>query len=284
MRKISLVFATCLILSACGAPGSLSGRNGGGSQPEASAQRYRGTGTVLEEKGAEPVLCLGVVMGSVPPQCGGPRIAGWDWDDVSGEESAAGTTWGDFEVTGLYDGDTLTLIEAAPPRRQDVDDDPITSACPKPPRGWERPDPDLTSEVEQLRAITAARREPDFAGAWIDYIDEPTEFTDPTDTVLNLAFTGDLDRHERDIRRDWGGPLCVAEHERTLERLHEIQAELSGRVGQELGLEVLSSSSSENRNVVELSVVVLDAATQQEIDDRYGDGTVEITAQLEPVP
>ena len=282
MRKISLLFLTSLILAACGTPGP--GDSSNGSRPEASAQKYRGTGMVLEEKGAEPVLCLGVVLDSLPPQCGGPRIAGWNWDVVSGEESAAGTTWGDFEVTGLYDGDTFTLIEAGPPRRPVVDDDPITSACPQPPTGWERPDPGLTSEANRLRAIKAARREPDFAGAWIDYIDEPTEFTDPTDTVLNLAFTDELDRHEQVIRRDWGGPLCVTKHERTLKRLHQIQGEVGGTVGRELGLEVLSSDLSENRNVVELGVVVLDAAAQDEIDDRYGEGTVEITAQLQPVP
>ena len=105
MRKISLLFLTSLILAACGAPGP-GDSSSGGSRPEPSAQKYRGTGMVLEEKGAEPVLCLGVVMESLPPQCGGPRIADWDWDAVSGEESAAGTTWGDYEVTGRYDGDT----------------------------------------------------------------------------------------------------------------------------------------------------------------------------------
>jgi hypothetical protein len=69
---------------------------------------------VLEEASADPVLCLGVVLDSLPPQCGGIPIVGWDWDAVSGEESAGGTTWGSFEVTGYYDGETFILIEAGP--------------------------------------------------------------------------------------------------------------------------------------------------------------------------
>lgn len=239
---------------------------------------------VLEEKDADPVLCLSVVMDSLPPQCGGIPVAGWDWDGVSGEESAAGTTWGDFEVTGFYDGELFTLIEAGPPRWQEAEDDPIEAACPEPAGGWERPDPDLSSEADYRKAIRASRLEPDFGGAWIDYIEEPTEFTHPQDIILNLAFTGDLERHEGEIRQSWGGPLCVVEHERTFRRIRHIQKELHDLVAQELDLDILWSDASEYRNVVEIGVVVIVVATQQEIDERYGEGTVEITAQLQPVP
>jgi hypothetical protein len=37
--------------------------------------------TVLQEGDGPPELCLGGVAESFPPQCGGPEIAGWDWED-----------------------------------------------------------------------------------------------------------------------------------------------------------------------------------------------------------
>lgn len=280
MRTMALLSLTVVMLAACGTP---EGPSDGGDRVQVSEQKYRGTGTVLEEKNVDPVLCLGVVLDSLPPQCGGTTIVGWDWDAVSGEESASGTTWGDYEVTGFYDGETITLIEAGPPRRQDSEDDSIEAGCPEPAGGWERPNPELLSEDDYQRAIKSSRREPDFGGAWVDYIDEPTEFTDPQDIILNLAFTGDLERHEEEIRRSWGGPLCVVEHEHTFQRIREIQQELHDVAAQEFDLEVLWSDASEYRNLVEIGVVVIDPATQQEIDERYGHGTVEVVAQLRPV-
>ncbi|MGH2736211.1 MAG: hypothetical protein ACRDKZ_11565 [Actinomycetota bacterium] len=276
MRTFGLLSVMVLTLAACGVPER--------SAPAGPEQKYRATGVVLDEKQGEPVLCLGVVLDSLPPQCDGLPIAGWDWDAVSDEESVSGTTWGRFEVTGLYVGETFTLLEAGPPPDPTAGEDAIRSACSEPPDGWERPDSDLVSEADRRRAIEAARDSQDFAGAWIDYIGRPTEFTDPADTILSLAFTGGLAGHEQEIRRYWGGPLCVTAHEHTLKGLRRIQEELSAEVGQELGLEVIYSDISENRNVVELGVVVIDTATQNEVNERYGEGTVEITAQLQPVP
>jgi hypothetical protein len=285
MRRIAALFLTLLLLGACGEPpASPGGSLRGSPQPSKSTQKYRTTGLVLQEENAEPMLCLGAVAESLPPQCGGPRIEGWNWDVVSGEESAAGVTWGSFEVTGLYDGDTFTLLEAGPPSESSGDDDPIKTACPEPAGGWESPNPALSSESDQINAIQAARQEPDFAGAWIDNLGEVSEFGDQSHVVLNVAFTGDLGVHEQQIRESWGGPLCLTQREHTLDRILEIQSELSGEVGRELGIEIIASDASETRSVVEISVVVIDAATQQKIDERYGEGTVEVTARLRPVP
>ncbi len=66
--------------------------------------------TVIDNgSGAE--LCLTGVAESYPPQCDGPKIAGWDWSAWTGKfEEASGTRWGDFIVTGTYDpaSDVLT--------------------------------------------------------------------------------------------------------------------------------------------------------------------------------
>ena len=83
--------------------------------------------TVLEEGDGPPELCLGGVAESYPPQCGGPEIAGWDWDALDGEESAQGTTWGMYTVEGTWDGETFGFTEAGA-----APDDP--SAPPDDPR------------------------------------------------------------------------------------------------------------------------------------------------------
>lgn len=237
---------------------------------------------MLQAKDSDPVLCLGGVLDSLPPQCGGIPLKEWDWDAVSGEESAGGATWGHFEVTGLYDGDVFTVRAAGPPRWEEEADDPIEAACPEPEAGWERPNEALLSEEDYQRAIRAARRESDFSGAWIDYIDEPTEFTDPQDIILSLAFTGDLDRHEVEAREVWGGPLCVTKFDHTYRDLRRIQNEM-GEVARGFGLEILYTDTNEYRGTVGIGVVVIDEATRAEIDERYGPGVVEIDARLQPV-
>jgi len=60
--------------------------------PPADADWLVGVGTVLDD-GDGPELCLGGVAESLPPQCGGPKVVGWDWADVEAQGSLAGTTW-----------------------------------------------------------------------------------------------------------------------------------------------------------------------------------------------
>ncbi|MGH2591791.1 MAG: hypothetical protein ACRDGW_13485, partial [Actinomycetota bacterium] len=81
-------------------------------EPPISSQLYEANTTILESRDHGPELCLGGVADSYPPQCGGVPIANWDWDLVDGEESASGTTWGNFHVVGNYDGSTFTVADA----------------------------------------------------------------------------------------------------------------------------------------------------------------------------
>jgi hypothetical protein len=46
--------------------------------------------------------------------------------------------------------------------------------------------------------------------------------------VLNVAFTGDLERHQAQLRSVWGGRLCVTRQQRTYRELLAIQRELHG--------------------------------------------------------
>jgi hypothetical protein len=101
---LPLAVAALVGIAGCG---SDSDSDAGGEGPE----RYEATATVLERPGDLPELCEGAIAESYPPQCSGKPIVGWDWDDVEGEESASGTTWGVYRVVGTWDGEQLTLTE-----------------------------------------------------------------------------------------------------------------------------------------------------------------------------
>jgi hypothetical protein len=237
--------------------------------------RYEANATVLQDGEEPPMLCLGGILLSLPPQCGTIPITNWNWDAVPGEERLSGVRWDDYHVVGTYDGHSFTLSETPGPF-EDPPPEPenlIRTPCEEPAGGWPVPDPSKTGDADRRRAIDAAEAEPDFAGAWVD----------GTPTELTLAFTGDLDRHEVEARRDWGGPLCLWEFERTFDELRRIQRDLEA-TSRELGLRLLSTSDAVYNNQVELGVVLADDDALREIEERYGPGAVVVDSALEPVP
>ena len=260
------------------------------ASPTSTQALHTGTGTVLESPEHGPELCLCGVAESFPPQCGGVPLRGWDWAEVQDEQSANGTTWGSYSVTGGYDGSTLTLTEPPTPPRSSGQDpalqDPFPTPCPVPEGGWRVVGPGPTGQEGVHDAQELAGAAPDFAGLWIDQPppgDAPETPPPPEQVVLNVAFTGDLERHEAELRRVWAGPLCVSELPRPYSELTRIQDELvSGGVAEQLGLQPLGSGSDQVRSVVQLLVVSATPEQQAAIEERYGDA-VELTPGLQPV-
>ncbi len=87
----------------------------GGFVPPAAPGSVMGQGTVLQAGEALPRFCLGGVQESYPPQCTGPELLGWDWDQVQQSERASGVTWGTFAVTGTWNGIRFTPTTAPIP-------------------------------------------------------------------------------------------------------------------------------------------------------------------------
>jgi hypothetical protein len=252
-------------------------------------QRYEVAATVLESAEHGPQLC-GAVEDSLPPQCGGPDIVGWDWETVEAE-SVSGTTWGEYVLVGTWDGERFTLTEPAVvddgSRAPDPDEeDPFASPCPAPDGGWQPVDPATATDGALEEALARAATAPDYAGAWLDqsYMADVDESdieelgNDPTRLVLNLRFTGDLAEREQWIREVWGGALCVTGAERTeaelldiQQRLHEDLPDLQGS-----GVDVVA-------NVVTAQVFVASPELQRQLDDEYGEGTVVLEGWLTPI-
>lgn len=239
---------------------------------------------MLEKDGRGPQLCLGAVAESLPPQCSGLPLVGWSWDAVADEQRAATTIWGEYHVAGTFDGKAFTVTRPPGPPQRTVDPPRAKTPCPEPSGGWQRPDPKATTRQHLERASAAAQREPDFAGLWIDDPNPPRgEEQDLTKIVLNVAFTGDLERHTAALRKHWGGALCVSQ------RVHSEAALLKAQVAAqntvtELGLEWLGSGTDVIAGIVEIDVIAADATHQAKIDERHGEGLVVLRPRLRPIP
>ena len=275
-----------LALSACGnavAPSAGSGRSATPSVPTDGA-KHVGVGLVLEDASHGPQLCFGWNQ-SLPPKCSGVDLTGWDWATAEDRESANGASWGMYAVTGVWDGERLAVTDVGPPTYpgHPADDPDLMTPCDPPAGGWAVVD-EATATDEALAAVRSyVTTQPDYAGRWIDQSINPAdggenveeEMNDPTLYILNVMFTGDLERHEADIRALWGGSLCVSEAPRSEAELSAIQAEMNEEAG------ILASWTNDRAGTVEVSVV-LDNGLQQRMDEKYGDGVVVVTPSLLP--
>lgn len=108
VKTLVTVLALLSALAACGSEDGTTATDPSGDLPTAvpsapGSVTTRGIITVMDR--GEPELCLGPVAESWPPQCGGPPIDGWRWADHEGMyESQQGVRWGQFAVTGTWDG------------------------------------------------------------------------------------------------------------------------------------------------------------------------------------
>jgi hypothetical protein len=280
----ALATALVLAIAACGKSATSTTER----PPSSSAgpQRYQIDATVLESPEHGPQLCAGGVLESLPPQCGGPDILGWDWATAEGEESVGGTIWGEYHLVGTYDGTTFTLTEppAAPLLRSPAALPDFTTPCPEPPGGWDVVDPSLVTLDDYQAFSAAAQNSADYAGMWVDQSTNHDGIAGvPMKQVMNVAYTGDLDRHRAELAAVWGGPICVVSRPRAMSDLRAVATDLIGEGQRALGLEVLSSGVSDVDNVVTASVLVLDPDTQRRVDERYGTGVVVLDAVMQPV-
>jgi hypothetical protein len=279
-----VVVASALLLTACGA----------GDPPRSPAeeppptvsvpdpnQLYEANTTVLEDRTHGPMLCLSGILESLPPQCGNVPIANWDWQAVSGEERLSGTTWGNYHVVGSYDGSAFTLT-AADPYEEDTSgptDSGFSSPCPEPSGGWSGLE--QATQEDARPAAAYARSQPDYVTAWVTHLEPAKAEFGPV--IVNAVFTGDRERHEAEMRKVWGGPLCVVERDvPTADELAYIRKEAEASLD-ELGLQMLSSAGPGVEPIIEIGVVIdVEGKGQAALDARYGAGVVRLSPALKP--
>ncbi|WP_051247276.1 hypothetical protein [Nocardioides halotolerans] len=246
--------------------------------------------TVLDDGGGAE-LCLGGVLDSYPPQCGGPRLVAWDWADHDGQYDTSGDVrWGDFVVTGTFDGTSVTPSEVRAAAEVDdlpipEDDDEFATPCAEPAGGWQPTDPAKVSMDDFNTAMTTAEQLDGYAATWVDQSINPVyghvdtssladmgKLNDPALEVLNVTVTHDADAAERQLRAVYGGPLCVTVAAHSARELQSVAGDMEGLPG------VLSYGPGIEQ--VEVSVTYDDGSYQAWADAAYGAGVVLVSSAL----
>ena len=250
----------------------------GAEDPAASpepATEYHGTLSVLQSPDHGPELCT-VMKASLPPQCGGLPVVGWDWDAVDGEEAQGGTTWGSWEVTGTYDGErfTLTRPPGAPvPPEPDPDQD-FSPGCADPDVGDPAQGAAAWEDKSQYFEI------PDVVAAWVSHPDGSWDGPFVGNIVVPPGRRQDALRR---IREHYLGPVCVTERDGpTSAQLQSIQSELLDASSTKALGGIQTASTNERRGVVVTDVWVADGEALAYAKQRWG-GLVELRGLLQPV-
>jgi hypothetical protein len=249
--------------------------------PVASGTVSSGLATVLDA--GRPVLCLGAVADSLPPQCSGIPLVGWDWSRWKGLYDQSGETrWGLFAVTGTFDGASFRVTGVVPAASYDpAPSEPtdFSTPCPEPAGGWRVLDPGKTTPATFESVFRTAAQLDGYAGAWMDQSPNPADddgdpelLNDPALSIVNVTVTGDTRAAEQRLREVWGGMLCVTRAQHTEAELLGIQNELNDLPG------MLSSSAQFDR--VDVSVGYDDGSLQDWADATYGAGLVHIDSAL----
>jgi hypothetical protein len=283
MRTVGSVIIAVLLAAGCGqsAPGTSAQRTPTQTvTADAASQEYRTLATVLEEPDGAPMMCHAVAE-SYPPQCGGPEIVGWDWDEVEGEESASGVTWVDAVLTGTWDGRKLTLTRPAEPASAWPESPPpdpaeFAPAC---------DDPDVVDPshgYDEVDAVIEPLEQADVSTIWVS---DPAGDRDGPFVLSVVVAPGRADDITALIRRDYDGPLCVVERDLpSMAELSALQDEIidaQGDGGTPLGPPVGSYADTE-RGIVVVQVIAATDEARAWAKQRWG-GRVELEGMLQPV-
>ncbi|MCF6376512.1 hypothetical protein L2K70_02750 [Nocardioides KLBMP 9356] len=249
--------------AASGEPSSTGSPTGAPTPVPDGTVRTQGLVTVLDS-GDGPELCLGAVAESYPPQCGGPALEGFEFGDV-GAEKAAGVTWGQYNVTGTWDGTTFTVTESIPAALYDTILEPGAGGLEPACDDATVVDADKASPEDLDATLAAASALPSYATSWL------------SEGIISVAVTDDPDGAEAELRKTWGGRLCVTTVERTDAELNAVNQELQVALGDQL-----LSSGSTSPDSLDATVVFDDGSIQDWADATWGDGLVRVSSALEP--
>lgn len=241
-----------------------------------------GRGILMQDSpDADVELCLGAVLTSYPPQCGGPTLAGeFSWDEVESEQQD-GVRWTDISYYGVghfdRDSGTFTLtrpLSADPPEGLALPEQEAPSfpqLCEDPFRGGDEnyEDPDLSIQntfQEQLDQL------PGYVESWVS----------DGERMFNVIVTGDAEEAHATLREVWPGGLCVEQRDAPTAADVNAASEALGKHRDELQLQGWGGQGT-----LDVSVLIADEATVTRIHEVVQPWLtpeqVRITGDLQPL-
>ncbi|GAB3602423.1 hypothetical protein GCM10027586_05570 [Kineococcus gypseus] len=266
--------------------------------PDEHPGPFEAVGFVLQDEGHGPQLCVGGIATSLPPQCGGPDLIGFDFASMpaGSYESVGASRYGSFVITGVPQGEAIRLTAPARPAGpDDLDEQPrspepsFASPCPEPAGGWRPVDPARATEEAQQAAGVRARSVAGYATMWIDQsMVTPEEIAaeqvnDPMRYVLNVSTTGDLAEMEAAVREVWGGALCVSAAARSEAELTAARDALDADERSGAGPALLDLQVDVLAGQVTATTLLAREADQRRLDERFGTALVRLSSVLRPV-
>lgn len=286
------LLALGLLLAGCAGDGAVLATPA--PDPPGEPQRYTTSAFMIQQGDDPPELCLGSIMESSPPQCGGPTVVGLDWADVPDAETVMGVTFGSGWVVGTYTDETFTLTEpvSSDPPAGHVPSDgspaPLTALCDDPYRGGSEdaypletgPDGDALG-AEGTAAMDAMHQR---ALALPGYVEV---FVSDGSDELNLLLTADSDVEavHASLREVWQGWLCVAAYD--IPSAAEGQAASKALADEVVELEVFAWSPNPTTGRFSADVVLVDAGTEARIHEIlapwYDPDQIDLYSRLTPL-
>ncbi|NAZ76300.1 hypothetical protein GTQ99_12885 [Kineococcus sp. T13] len=266
--------------------------------PDGHPGPFRTTGFVLQDAGHGPQLCAGGIATSLPPQCAGPDLIGFDFSSMPADsyESVLRSRYGSFVLTGTPQGEAIRLT--APARRADPADleaqarapEPsFASPCPEPAGGWRALDAARATEDALQAASVQAQAVRGYGLLWIDRSAVPAAEVaagaadDPSRYVLNVSTAGDLAEMEAAVRAVWGGALCVSAAARSEAELTAARDALEQGDGSAAGLVLVDLQLDPLGGQVTATAVLAREGDQRRLDERFGAGVVRLSSLLRPL-
>ncbi len=237
-------------------------------------------GMLLQQGTDAPVLCVGGVMESYPPQCGGPEVVGLDWADVAEHEDAFDVRWGEAYVVGTFDGRRFTLtrppsttVPTGVPTPAPEPEPDFPQLCDDPFRGGSQ---EAGEDLDAQAALQARLTDyPGYVASWVSN----------GRNLFNVTVTGDPEQAWSDFREVWRGGLCVAQRDSPPQKDVLAAQEAVTGIADEVG--VLGAAGTRT-GLLEVDVLLADQATvtavHRAVAPWLSPKQVEVTGALQPVP
>ncbi len=267
----AVAFVGACALAGCG--GQSAGSLSGGREGALGVPRWQVDASMLQTA-SQPLTACYVSLLSLPPAgCSGAKVVGVSANRIPGTTKYPnGTvTTPVMHLVGTYRDGVLTLTE--PPTRSALvspspakPDPPVR--CRPPAGGWPFAKVNAGG-VSRVVAYVNAQR------------DGGSPRIDKSQKIMIAPFTGELERHRRELAAVYDGPVCVELAGASQRELAALEEQVSDEVKQK-GFGLLSGQSSNAFGTAVVEVVAASDRDREAVAQEHP-GLVEVKSFLKPI-